>query len=165
MSENKIKQYQSSLNHQLLSRERSRSSEDDHHMEFVDEVNGITFINDARSISIASTRNSLEATEASVVLITGGKDLSADFSRLSSEVKQKVAGIIYLGNSSSAILDHYSDHDMLFCKADTIREAVISSSCFARPGDVVLFSPGCSDEDNYRSKGNEFKFQVKNLLK
>jgi UDP-N-acetylmuramoylalanine--D-glutamate ligase len=167
MSEiDKIKNYHAKLDLNLLSRDRVRSSEDDHHMEFVDEVSGIAYINDSRSIRLTATRNSLEAIETSVVLIIGGDDRDNDYSVLAQQVKQKVVAIVYLGTQSDKILKHYSNHSMLFAKAADIREAVQLSSAYARSGDAVLFSPACPSYhafDNYKNRGNEFKEIVRHL--
>lgn len=150
----------------LLSRMHTRSSADDHHMELIDEVNGITFINDSMAIRLTATRNSLEAVKAPVVLIVGGDDSENDYSLLFRQVKEKVTAIIYLGSDSDRILKHYSRHYMLFAKAAGISEAVQIANACAKPGDAVLFSPGCPGcypFDNYRNRGNEFKTVVKKL--
>lgn len=168
MSENKIKNYQDKLDQTLIARDRVRSSEDDHHLEFVDEVSGIAYINDSRSIRITSTRNSLEAIETSVVLILGGDDADNDYSALHQQMKQKVIAVIYLGNNADHFLKHYLSHNMLFTTASSIRESVIIASVYARSGDVVLFSPACSSYqqfDNYKNRGNEFKEIVKSFKK
>lgn len=165
---NKIRNYHDKLNQTLLSRNRVRSSEDDHQLEFVDEINGIAFINDSKSIRLTATRNALEAIETSVVLIVGGTDNDNDYSVLSQQIKQKVVAVIYLGSSSDKILNHYSSHKMLFAKASTINEAVQMSVAYAISGDVVLFSPACPSNhthDTYKTRGNEFKDVVKNLKK
>jgi UDP-N-acetylmuramoylalanine--D-glutamate ligase len=167
MSEiDKIKNYHAKLDLNLLSRDRVRSSEDDHHMEFVDEISGIAYINDSKSIRLTATRNSLEAIETSVVLIVGGDDRDNDYSILAQQVKQKVIAIVYLGNQSDKILKHYSNHSMLFAKAMDIKEAVQLSNAYAKSGDVVLFSPACPSYhafDNYKNRGNEFKEIVMKL--
>jgi len=163
---NKIQSFHSKLDLHSVVRERVRSTEDDHNMEFVDEVNGIAFINDSKSIRLTATRNSLEAIETSVVLILGGDDRDNDYSTLFRQVKDKVVAIIYLGSNSDKILKHYSRHSMLFAKAMDIREAVQLACAYAKSGDVVLFSPGCPSYhvfDNYKNRGNEFKEIVKKL--
>lgn len=163
---NKLKNYQAKLDQTLLARDRVRSSEDDHHMEFVDEVNGIAYINDSKSIRLTATRNSLEAIETSVVLILGGDDTENDYSVLSSQIKQKVVAIVYLGENSSKIMKHYSTCSMLFAHAIDMKESVQIASCYGRSGDVVLFSPACPSYkafDNYRNRGNEFKSLIKTL--
>ncbi|MBL7884599.1 MAG: hypothetical protein JNL69_11055 [Bacteroidia bacterium] len=162
----KIQNYHSKLDASLLSRERIRTSEDDHHMEFVDEINGIAYVNDSKSIRLTATRNSLEAIETSVVLIVGGNDAENDYSLLAKQVKEKVVAIVYLGENSNAILQHYSKQNLLFAKADNIHEAVQISSIYAKSGDVVLFSPACEKYetfDNYKKRGNEFKLAVKKM--
>jgi UDP-N-acetylmuramoylalanine--D-glutamate ligase len=166
MEKNSIESYREKLNQALLSRTRVRSSEDDHQLEFVDDVKGIAYINDSSSIRLSATKNALEAIETSVVLILGGDDKDNDYAVLAQQVKQKVVAIIYLGNYSDKILKCYSSHRMLFSKAGSIKEAVQIASCYALAGDVVLFSPacpGCQASDNYKSRGNEFKSVVKNL--
>ena len=167
MENNKLLKNQEKLNQSLLSRVRVLSSEDDHQLEFVDEINAVTFINDSKSIRLTATRNALESIKTSVVLIVGGEDSDNDYSILSQQVKQKVVAIVYLGTSSEKILNSYSSHKMLFAKALTIKEAVQISFAYAISGDVVLFSPACSNShlfDNYQGRGNEFKRIVK-LLK
>lgn len=167
MSENnKIKNYHAKLDLSLLARDRVRSSEDDHHMEFVDEVSGIAYINDSRSISLMATRNSLEAIETSVILITGGDDRDNDYSVLTQQIKQKVVAVIYLGENGDKILKHFSAHSMLFAKAQNTKEAVQIAHAYSRSGDVVLFSPACPSyhaHDNYKNRGNEFKAIIKEL--
>lgn len=163
---NKIRNYHDKLNQTLLSRNRVRSSEDDHQLEFVDEINGIAYINDSKSIRLTATRNALESIETSVVLIIGGDDRDNDYSVLAQQVKQKVIAIVYLGSYSDKILKYFSSHKMLFGKALTIEEAVKMSAAYALSGDVVLFSPACPSyhaHDNYKNRGNEFKEVVKKI--
>ena len=148
----------------LSSREHVRASEDDHRMEFVDEVKGISFINDSRSIRLTATRTSLECIKAPVVLILGGNDQENDYSVIFRQVKDKVKAIVYLGADSDKILTHYSRHSMLFVMAENVKEAVQVSAAYARTGDVVLFSPACPAAD-YKNRGNEFREEVKNLIK
>ena len=129
---NKIKNYHDKLNQSLVSRERVRSSEDVHQLEFVDEIDGVVYINDSKSTRVTSTRYSLEAIETSVLLILGGDDRENDYSILAQQIKQKVVAIIYLGEQGDKILKHYSGHKMLFAKAVNIREAIQIASVYAR---------------------------------
>lgn len=167
MTENdKIKNYHDKLNQEILSRDRVRSSEDDHQLEFVDEINGITYINDSKSIRLTATRNALEAIGTSVVLIIGGEDRDNDYSVLAKQIRQKVVAVIYLGEHTDKILKFFSSHKMLFAKVSTLKESVQVASAYALSGDVVLFSPACPSYhsfDNYKNRGNEYKSIVKNL--
>ncbi len=109
-------------------------------------------------------KSSLEKIETSVVLIIGGdnNENDYDYALLAQQVKQKVIGIVYIGNNSDKILKNYSTAYLLFTKAQTIREAVQLASCYAKSGDVVLFSPACENE-NYKNRGKEFNEIVKHL--
>ena len=146
----------------LLSRQQIPSSDDNHQLEFVAEINGVSYINDSKSIRLTATRNSLEQINSSVVLIIGGKEDDNDYSILAKQIKEKVVSIIYLGNNNDLIFQHYSKHYMLFAKASTINEAVQIASAYATPGSLVLFSPAC-ESINYKNRGNEFKDVVKKL--
>ncbi|HEY0031236.1 MAG TPA: UDP-N-acetylmuramoyl-L-alanine--D-glutamate ligase, partial [Bacteroidia bacterium] len=137
MESNKIKDYHDKLNQELLSRNRVRSSEDDHQLEFVDEIKGVAYINDSRSIRLTATRNALESISTSVLLILGGEDKDNDYSLLSLQVKEKVVAIIYLGTDSNKILNSYSAQKMLFAKASSLKESVQIASAYAASGDVV----------------------------
>ena len=51
-------------------------------------------------------------------------------------------------------------------RANTLEEAIAVAASRAVPGDVVVFSPGCSSFDmfaNYEERGNRFKTIVKAL--
>lgn len=156
MEKNKIEIQQNKL---LLQREKVQPSDDLHQLEFVAEINGITFINDSKSTRLSATRNSLDKIETSVVLIIGGEDKENDYALLSKQIKEKVVAIIYLGKNSDAILKHYSSYKMLFAHASSISESVQIAFAFAQSGDVVLFSPAC-DHENYKNRGNEFKSKL-----
>ena len=164
MLENKIKNTQAQQGSLLQQRQRVQSSDDDHQLEFVAEINGIAFINDAKSIRLTATRNSLEKIETSIVLILGGDDNGNDYSVLRQHVKQKVVAIIYMGNYSDQILKHYSSHYLMFTRVASMREAVMIAACYGKSGDAVLFSPACENAvDSYKVRGNEFKACVNNL--
>lgn len=146
-----------------LLKQRALVQTDEHYLEFVAQVNGVGYINDSKSIRLRETLDSLKRIDGSVVLIVGGDDEGNDYSVLSKQIKEKVRGIIYLGQESDAILQHYSTQNMLFAKAFTIEEAVKMAYFFAGSKDVVLFSPGCNHPTDYKVRGYKFKKEVRNL--
>jgi UDP-N-acetylmuramoylalanine--D-glutamate ligase len=144
----------------LLQNRNVRSSEDEHRMEFVTDIDGVAFINDASSRSELALRSALSAIQAGVVLICGGK-MDMNFSVLEAEVRKTVVGIVYLGDHASDVLNFLSDHNMLFLRAADLQEGVSAATVFARPGDAVLFSPGCvAGNENYKILGSRFKSLV-----
>jgi len=159
-----IKNMGESVKESLLSRERVASSDDNHQLEFVTEFKGLSYVNDSKSIRVTATRYSLEAIEASVVLIIGGDDIDCDYSILANQIKQKVVAIVYLGENSDKILKHCSLVELHFLKANSLNEAVQIATYVGQSGDVVLFSPACQcANENYIKRGNEFKCIVKKL--
>lgn len=159
-----IKNMNSSVKESLLSRSRVQPTDDNHQLEFVTEFKGLSYVNDAKSIRVTATRYSLEAIEASVVLIIGGDDTDCDYSILANQIKQKVVAIVYLGENSDKILKHCSVLDLYFLNARSIEEAVQIATYVGQSGDVVLFSPACqSANENYSKRGNEFKRLVNEL--
>lgn len=147
-----------------LLKQRALVQTDEHYLEFVEQVNGVGYINDSKSIRLKETLESLKRIEASIVLIIGGeKDKGNDYSVLGKQVREKVSAIIYLGEDSDTILQHFSTHAMLFAKAASIEEAVQMAYFFANAKDVVLFSPGCDHSFDYKVRGYKFKKEVKKL--
>ena len=147
-----------------LLKQRALVQTDEHQLEFVTQVRGVGYVNDSKSIRVSETKNALEQIDAPVILIVGGNDKENDYSVLAKQVKQKVTAIIYLGQQSNHILQHYSTVDLLFAKADSIEEAVKMAYYFARPDDVVLFSLACDHSFDYKILGYRFKKEAKNLL-
>lgn len=147
-----------------LLKQRALVQTDEHYLEFVAQVNGVGYINDSKSIRLKETLDSLKKIDASIVLIVGGeKDKENDYSILSKQIKEKVNAIIYMGENSDSILQHFSTHSMLFAKAASIEEAVQMAYFFANAKDVVLFSPGCDHAFDYKVRGYKFKKEVKGL--
>ncbi len=147
-----------------LLKQRASVQTDEHQLEFVTQVRGVGYVNDSKSIRVSETKNALEQIDAPVVLIVGGNDKESDYSVLAKQVSQKVTAIIYLGEESSHILQHYSTANLLFAKAVNIEEAVKMAYYFARPDDVVLFSPACDHSFDYKVLGYRFKKGVNSLI-
>jgi len=71
-----------------------------HRSELIANVNGIKFINDSKSTTIASTKALLSSLGRKCVLILGGKDKGDDFSKLKSAVNSYVQTLIVYGQAS-----------------------------------------------------------------
>ena len=67
----------------------SKSAE--HHLELVDVINGVDYINDSVSVEINTTWQSLERIQKNVVWIAGGIDKGNDYKLIEDQVKEKVS--------------------------------------------------------------------------
>jgi UDP-N-acetylmuramoylalanine--D-glutamate ligase len=130
-------------------------------MEFVKEVNGVTFINDSKGTNAGAVAKSLESFE-NLILIMGGTDKGSDFSILKEQVKRKVKTLILIGEAADKIERSLGDAADT-CKVADLKHAVELSLSKASGGDTVLLSPGCASFDmfeNFEERGREFKRAV-----
>lgn len=136
-----------------------------HRMEEVANINNVLFINDSKATNIDALKRALEGIEEKVILIAGGRDKNGDFASITDEVKSSVRLIIAIGEAAGKIEKAFSDIVEVF-RAKTLEEAVNKAYRIARPGEVVLLSPGCASFDmfdSYEHRGDEFKRCVRKL--
>ncbi len=136
----------------------------EHRLEFVKEVNGITFINDSKGTNIGAVSKSLESFE-NLILIMGGTDKGNDFSILKEQMKRKVKTLILIGEAGDKIKSSLGDTADTYKVAD-LNKAVELSMLKASSGDTVLLSPGCASFDmfeNFEERGREFKRAVNEI--
>ncbi len=133
----------------------------EHRLEFVKEINGVKYINDSKSTNVNSTLVALESfpENKNIFLIMGGRDKGYSYSSLIPLVKEKVKYLLLIGESAPKIESELNGTTEIVNCAD-ISGAVKFAKKFAKKGDVVLLSPGCSSFDqfeNFEHRGREFK--------
>ena len=133
-----------------------------HRCEFVREVDGVEYVNDSKATNLDAVEKALHAQTRSVVLIAGGKDKGFTFDSLRSLVKEKVHLTILIGEMAESIRRSWSG--AVACEiANSLADAVERAHASARPGEVVLFSPGTSSFDMFKSyadRGDQFRALV-----
>ncbi|MBI5195013.1 MAG: UDP-N-acetylmuramoyl-L-alanine--D-glutamate ligase [Nitrospirae bacterium] len=136
----------------------------EHRLEFVCEIDGVSFINDSKGTNIGAVIKSLESFE-NIILIMGGRDKAGDFTVLRDLIAKRVKTLVLIGEAKEKIAKAAEGAtDMVF--AADINDAVEKSMSKARKGDVVLLSPGCASFDmflNFEDKGRKFKEAVKQI--
>jgi len=138
----------------------------EHTFEYVEEINGIKFINDTKATNVAATKVALETASEPIILIMGGYDKGNDYSPLFELVKTKVKALILLGPNTSRIEESLGKHTQ-FWHCQTMDEAVKAAYLRSSSGDTVLLSPANASFDlfeDYRERGNKFKEAVKKLI-
>ncbi|MCL6523336.1 MAG: UDP-N-acetylmuramoyl-L-alanine--D-glutamate ligase [Thermoflavifilum sp.] len=138
----------------------------EHRLEYVGTVRGVDFINDSKATNLNSVWYALECMEKPVILIMGGIDKGNDYNIIRDLVKEKVKAIVCLGKDNRKIHDAFQDDVQHMVDTTSMKEAVDTAFHLARPGDVVLLSPGCASFDlfkNYEDRGQQFKQVVKSL--
>lgn len=130
-----------------------------HRCEFVREIDGVAWINDSKSTNLDSLARALQGQTGGVVLIAGGKNKGFDFAPVAALVKERVHDAVLIGEMRDSIARDW-DAATACHSADSLAAAVAKACALARPGDTVLFSPGTSSFDMFRSyeeRGDLFK--------
>ncbi len=136
-----------------------------HRIEFVAEVDGVTYYNDSKATNTGAVIAALEQFPGNVILIAGGRDKGDDYGLLRAMVAARVRLLVVLGEAAGLLRRALADV-VEIVPADSMRQAVALAGERARPGDVVLLSPACASFDmftSYGHRGNEFKKEVLGL--
>lgn len=136
-----------------------------HRIEFAGEKDGVAFYNDSKGTNVSAVVRALEAFDAPVVLLLGGRDKNGDFETLEPFIRRHVKEMILFGEARERIGAQIGG----IVKTQTVPtmiEAVQAAGQHASPGDVVLLSPGCASFDEFRNyvhRGEVFKETVNRL--
>jgi UDP-N-acetylmuramoylalanine--D-glutamate ligase len=136
-----------------------------HRCEFVRDVGGVSYVNDSKATNLDAVEKALRAQTKPVILIAGGKDKGFTFDPLQSLVKEKVRSTILIGEMAESI-GHSWRAAVKSEIANSLADAVERAHAVAKPGDVVLFSPGTSSFDMFKSyadRGDQFRALVQAL--
>jgi UDP-N-acetylmuramoylalanine--D-glutamate ligase len=141
----------------------------EHRLEFVGEVNGVTFYNDSIATNPDSTIAALDALPGPFVVILGGFDKQLPFEALAKKIAERnVRCVVLMGQASSKIrtvletLPAPPPMEVVKTLADAVRVCA-SKAC---PRDQVLLSPACASFDQFRNfveRGHLFKQLVREL--
>ena len=136
-----------------------------HRCEFVREVNGVAYVNDSKATNLDAVDKALRAQTKPVILIAGGKDKGFSFDPLRFLVKEKVRSTILIGEMAESIRRSWAD-SVESEIASSLADAVERAHSSAKPGELVLFSPGTSSFDMFKSyadRGDQFRALVRAL--
>ena len=126
----------------------------------------MAFYNDSKATNPAAAACAVGSFEPGTIhLILGGKDKGADWSELVALARTHARQVLLVGQAASALKGKLEGAVPLL-ECGTIRQAVASGFSTARPGEVVLLSPGCASFDQYRNfeeRGEDFRRAVDSL--
>ncbi len=136
-----------------------------HRMEFVGEHDGVKYYNDSKATTAESVMCAVTAFENNVHLIAGGRDKGCDFAGMRDAVAGHAKQVVLIGEAAERIRKEWCDTTTILL-AGSLEDAVFQISQSAKPGDVVVLSPGCSSFDmfaNYEQRGDRFRTIVHEL--
>jgi len=132
-------------------------------MEEVRIKNDVIFINDSKAENVNATYFALQSIRKPVIWIAGGDDAGTDYWELMSLVRQKVDGIILIGEENSRIIEFFAPVIKEIYEAGNMESAVALAYRLSEPGTTVLLSPACKPDmkfADYEDRGEQFKNAV-----
>ncbi len=138
----------------------------EHRLEKVADVRGVAFVNDSKATNVDACWYALDSMKTPVVLILGGKDKGNDYGAIADLVRQKCAGLVYLGADNRKLHDFFDGFGIPVADTHSMKDCVEACVRMARPGDTVLLSPCCASFDlfkNMEDRGEQFKSLVRAL--
>lgn len=130
-----------------------------HRLEFVKEIEGVHFVNDSKATSVDAVLKAVDAIETPILLLAGGVDKGGSFKAWIPLFREKVIKIWAFGNAAGRI-ENELNQTLSVTKVSSLEVGVCEAAKFARRGDTVLLSPGCSSYDqfkDYQQRGEKFK--------
>lgn len=143
-----------------------------HRLEFVREVNGVTYYNDSFAATPDAAIAAMDAIRKPKVIILGGFDRGLPLEHLATAAADHhddIRRIIAIGASNKRLVEElekvgFSNYSLEDAK--TMTDVVAAANTFAQKGDAVLLSPGFSSFDmfkNFAERGDQFRSIVEKL--
>lgn len=132
----------------------------EHRNEPVQEMDGVVWINDSKSTSVAATAVALRGMTRPTVLLLGGRHKGEPYTSLAEEVARTVRTVIAFGEAAPLIERDLGGVVPVERLGSSFPQVMQRARNIARPGDAVLLSPACSSYDmfaNYEERGATFK--------
>ncbi len=142
-----------------------------HRLELVRILHGVAWYNDSIATAPERTMAALQSFQEPVVLLLGGRDKNLPWDELAGMVSEGVRHIALFGEAAEMIQSKLqaasgSPTPYTVSLSSTLQDAVISAHKAAKPGDVVLLSPGCTSFDafkDFEERGEKFRQWVNSL--
>lgn len=127
-----------------------------HRLEFVKEIQGITFINDSKATNVDAVVRAVESISTPIILIAGGVDKGGSYKCWLNSFYGKVRAICTIGQAAEKIRQDL-DQKLPIHHFKEFHEAVAYAAAIANPNETVLLSPGCSSYDMFSSYAHRGK--------
>ncbi|MBM4269726.1 MAG: UDP-N-acetylmuramoyl-L-alanine--D-glutamate ligase [Deltaproteobacteria bacterium] len=137
-----------------------------HRMQVVHERAGVRYVDDSKGTNVGAVVRSLEGLpDGRTVLIAGGLSKGGDFSVARDVLARKARRIVLYGRARDELERSWRGAAEIESHED-FGEAVRAAAVAARSGDLVLLSPACASQDQFRdyaARGDAFATIVRTL--
>lgn len=138
-----------------------------HRLEFVDNINGVDFINDSKGTNVESTLKAIESMDKETSILLGGYDKKSDFESLVKKVKEKGFNAYVFGETKFKLESEFKKNNYKnYYLSDDLKEALLKAYNNRVSNSNILLSPACASWDQFKSyeqRGDYFKEIVKKI--
>jgi UDP-N-acetylmuramoylalanine--D-glutamate ligase len=142
-----------------------------HRLELVRELSGVRWYNDSIATAPERSLAAIHAFDEPIVLLLGGRDKNLPWEELIQLVGKRVDHVVLFGEAAEKIqqtMDRLGLRENRFSAArvSNLHDAVLKAAELAKPGDVVLLSPGGTSFDEFKDfaeRGERFRVWVQEL--
>ena len=144
----------------------------EHRIEFVKEIDNVKWFNDSASTTPSRGISALNSFTEEIVLIAGGADKNLDYTPVAKPILDKVKTLILMGKTADKIFnavkkeEENQNKEISIYMAKDLQEAVNLARRYAKPEQIVLFSPASTSFDMFKDmydRGRKFKEMVNNI--
>ena len=138
-----------------------------HRMENLGEFHGVRYVNDSKATTIESVKTAVLGVhwqmdrKKSLIVLVGGKDKNLPWEDLSALKNLQKLQVVYFGAVAQMAKDKSGLPGEVYPK---LKPAVEHAKSLAKPGDIVLLSPGGTSLDefqNFEERGKRFSELVR----
>jgi UDP-N-acetylmuramoylalanine--D-glutamate ligase len=137
----------------------------EHRLEPAGVIDGAEYFNDSKATNPDAVMKALTAFgDRSLVLMLGGRNKGVDLRPLAERVSERVRAVVLFGEAAAEFEQAFAGLPVERVTATGLAEALRTARSNARPGEVVLLSPGCTSFDEfggYEERGRFFKDLVR----
>lgn len=137
-----------------------------HRIQTVASAGGVTYVDDSKATDVDALVQALRSIGPSagrkVILIAGGIDKGCSLTEVKPELRMYVKSVYLIGQCRERLEQEWHDATQCGC-CSSLDEAVGAAVQSAVAGDVVLLSPACASQDQFRDyaeRGELFKEAV-----
>ena len=138
-----------------------------HRLELIAERHGVRWVNDSQATIPVAAMAALEAFDAPIVIISGGKDKGLAYGDFADAVAARARAAVLMGETADELASLIGDRVPVERAAD-MAAAVATAAGLAQPGDVVLLAPAAASFDmftDYAERGDAFRAALDGLGK
>ena len=146
-----------------------------HRLQFVAEVDGVSFYNDSKATNPHAALGALGAFSGPMVVIMGGRNKGLAFAELAAALHERgnrgdIRAVYLVGEAAQEILQALAPAGQLFDirLLPGLEEVFADLPRVVVAGDTVLFSPACASFDryeDYKHRGDHYQTLVEEYVK